>query len=109
LAGQMFAVAAEGGGRKAELSGQGAVRRRGHETSINLRPGGVIADGTAFDHTYAPRRKFPQGAGWVKVISGRGAGPASNRQITRKYLANIDRLPISPQQICFQQICFKKS
>lgn len=55
VAGEMLGVAAKGRGGQVELGGQGAVRDRGHEGVIDLRPGGVIADGTTFFHTCAPR------------------------------------------------------
>ena len=70
-AGEMFAVAAEGRGAEAELSGQGAVGRGGQQTLVNLPAFGVVADGTAFDHTCAPKQEFPQDAGWVSGYQGR--------------------------------------
>jgi hypothetical protein len=64
LAGEMFDVAAEGGGAEAELPGQGAVGHPMHKAEVDLGAGGVRADGTAFYHIYAPGGKFPQDAGW---------------------------------------------
>lgn len=63
LANQMLAVAAKGRWGKAELGGQGAVGHRGHEAAVNLRTGGMVADGTAFYHTCAPSQEFPRNAG----------------------------------------------
>jgi hypothetical protein len=51
LAGDMFGVAAEGGGAEAVLGAQGAVRDSGQQTAINVNAGGMIADGTALYHT----------------------------------------------------------
>jgi hypothetical protein len=47
LSGQMPGVAAEGGGAKAELSGQEAVGLPLDEAPVDLRAGGVRTDGTA--------------------------------------------------------------
>jgi hypothetical protein len=75
LAGEMLGVAAEGGGAEAELPGQGAVGDSLDEAAVDLRAGGVRADGTAhrleacatgvLHHNCAPKQKFPQDAGWI--------------------------------------------
>ena len=70
-AGEMLAVAAEGRGAEAVLPGQGAVGRCGQQTLVDLPALGVVADGTAFDHTCAPKQEFPQDAGWVSGYQGR--------------------------------------
>ena len=84
VAGEMLGVAAKGRGGKVELGGQGAVRDRGHESVIDLGAGGVIADGTTFFHTCAPRQEFPHDAGWVQAIRGGDGGPARVGQMTGK-------------------------
>jgi hypothetical protein len=63
LAGEVFDVAAKGGGAEAELGGQGAVGHPMHQAEVDLGAGGVRADGTAFYHIYAPKKKFPHYAG----------------------------------------------
>jgi hypothetical protein len=65
LAGEMFDVAAEGGGAEAELGSQGAVGHLMHEAEVDLGAGGVRTDGTAFDHICAPWKGLPHKAGWV--------------------------------------------
>lgn len=74
LAGEVLAVAAEGRSGKLIFFGQSAIRHRGPEAQVDLRAGGVRADGTTFDHTCAPREEFPQKAGWVTGYQGRGGG-----------------------------------
>jgi hypothetical protein len=63
LAGEVFDVAAEGGGTEAELGGQGAVGHPMHQAEVDLGAGGVRADGTAFYHNCAPGKGFPHNAG----------------------------------------------
>jgi hypothetical protein len=75
LTGEMPEVAGQGGGADAEFAGQGAVGHPIQEAEVNGRAGGVVADGTAFTHTCAPKQEFPQGAGWVQVIKGGERGP----------------------------------
>jgi len=77
LAGEMLGVAAEGGGAEAELPGQGAVGHPLHEAAVDLRAGGVRADGTALHHKCTPRKKFPQDAGWISGYQGRGGGAST--------------------------------
>jgi hypothetical protein len=64
LAGEMLDVAAQGGGAEAELGGQGAIGHPMHEAEVDIGAGGMRADGTAFDHIYAPGGRFPHDAGW---------------------------------------------
>jgi hypothetical protein len=78
LAGEMLDVTAEGGGAEAEFPGQGAVGHPIHKAEINRRPGGMVADGTAFYHTCAPKRKFPQDAGWISGYQGRRGGASKD-------------------------------
>jgi hypothetical protein len=68
-------VAAEGRGGKAELPGQGAIGHRLPEAAVDLRAGGVVADGTAFYHSGARKQEFPRDAGWIAgyLREGRGA------------------------------------
>jgi hypothetical protein len=73
-AGEMFGMAAEGGGAESELRGQGAVGDPGHEAAVDLRAGRVRADGTAFYHKCAPKQKFPHDAGLEHRLSREAMG-----------------------------------
>jgi len=94
LAGEMLGVAAEGGGAEAELPGQGTVGHPIHEAAVDLRAGGVRADGTAhrleacatraLHHKCTPRKKFPQDAGWISGYQGRGGGASTGGTVGRK-------------------------
>ena len=97
LAGEMLGVAAEGGGAEAELPGQGAVGDPGHEAAVDLRAGGVVTDGTAFDHTCAPRQEFPQDAGWDSGYQGRGGGASTGGTDGRELARGNAFTPPSPQ------------
>ena len=84
LAGEMLGVAAEGGGAEAELPGQGTVGHPLHEAAVDLRAGGVRADGTALHHKCTPRKKFPQDAGWISGYQGRGGGASTGGTVGGK-------------------------
>jgi len=68
--GEVLGMAAEGGGRKAELPGQGAVGDAIDEAAVDLGAGRVVADGTAFYHKCAPKEEFPHDAGWEERLAG---------------------------------------
>jgi hypothetical protein len=84
LAGAMLGVAAEGGRAKAELPGQGTIGHPIHKAAVDLRAGGVRADGTALHHTCAPRREFPDDAGWISGYQGRRRGASTGGTVGRK-------------------------
>jgi len=84
LEGEMLGVAAEGGGAEAELPGQGAVGEPLHEAPVDLRAGGVRADGTALHHKFAPRQEFPGDAGWISGYQGRRGEARRGGTVGRK-------------------------
>jgi hypothetical protein len=57
VAGEMLGVAAEGGGAEAELAAQRAVGDPVNEAAVDLRAGGVRADGTAWHHKCCLRER----------------------------------------------------
>jgi len=83
LAGEMLGVAAEGGGAEAELSGQGTIGQPLHEAAVDLRAGGMRADGTARHHRCTPSKKFPQDAGWFAGYQGRRGGASTGGTVGR--------------------------
>jgi len=78
-------VAAEGGGAEAELPGQGAVGHPLDEAAVDLRAGGVRTDRTAWHHKWAPRKKFPQDAGWISGYQGRGGGASTDGTVGKEW------------------------
>ena len=52
---EMLEVAGEGRGGQAVLGGQGAQGQAVHQGLVDLRPGGVSADGTAVIHGFGVR------------------------------------------------------
>ena len=76
------------GGRGPRGSGRiarpGAVGRGGQQTLVDLPAFGVVADGTAFDHTCAPKGEFPQEAGWVSGYQGKRGRASTGGIISKK-------------------------
>jgi hypothetical protein len=94
LAGEVFGVAAEGGGAEAELRSQRAVGGSRHQAAIDLRVVGVRTDGTAqrlkafatrgLRHKGAPGQEFPHDDGWISAYPGEGRVASEGERVDRE-------------------------
>ena len=101
VTGEMLGVAAEGGGAEAELPGQGAVGHPLYEAAVDLRAGGVRADGTAHRlEVCATRactinalqdRNFRMMPDGFQIIKGVEGGPARAGQLAEHILKPRER------------------